>query len=131
MIARMWRGVTSAEQADEYLAYLMKTGIKDYRAVPGNRGGVRSCAAPMRGRQSSCSSLVFESYEAIRAFAGEDIERAVYYSKDKAFLLELEPKVTHYDCQSPPRRSRRRAFRLTSGLHRTSEYLERRSALAS
>ena len=38
MIARMWRGVTSAEQADEYLAYLMETGLKDYRAVPGNRG---------------------------------------------------------------------------------------------
>jgi hypothetical protein len=30
--------VTSAEQAEEYFAYLMKTGLKDYRAVPGNRG---------------------------------------------------------------------------------------------
>ena len=37
MIARIWRGVTSAEQAEEYLAYLMETGLKDYRAVPGNR----------------------------------------------------------------------------------------------
>ncbi len=38
MIARIWRGVTSAEQAEEYLEYLMETGLKDYRAVPGNRG---------------------------------------------------------------------------------------------
>jgi hypothetical protein len=38
MIARIWRRVTSAEQAEEHFAYLMKTDLKDYCAVPGNRG---------------------------------------------------------------------------------------------
>jgi heme-degrading monooxygenase HmoA len=43
---------------------------------------------------------LWESHEAIRAFAGEDLERAVYYAKDEEFLLELEPKVTHYEYES-------------------------------
>ena len=38
MIARIWRGVTSEEKAEQLFAYLMETGLKDYRAVPGNRG---------------------------------------------------------------------------------------------
>jgi hypothetical protein len=39
----------------------------------------------------------WESEEAIRAFAGDDISRAKYYDFDKDFLLELEPCSTHYD----------------------------------
>ena len=31
MIVRVWRGVTPAEKAEQYLAYLMETGVKDYR----------------------------------------------------------------------------------------------------
>jgi hypothetical protein len=40
---------------------------------------------------------LWESWNAIRSFAGEDIERARYYPQDAEYLLELEPKVTHYE----------------------------------
>lgn len=40
---------------------------------------------------------LWESYDAIRAFAGHEYERAVYYREDREFLLELEPHVTHYE----------------------------------
>jgi hypothetical protein len=40
---------------------------------------------------------LWESYEAIKKFAGPDFEKAVYYPEDKDFLLELEPNVTHYE----------------------------------
>jgi len=33
----------------------------------------------------------------IKAFAGPEYEKAVYYPKDKKFLLELDPNVTHYE----------------------------------
>ncbi len=39
----------------------------------------------------------WESYDAIRTFAGEDIDQAVYYPEDKEFLLEYEPDVVHYE----------------------------------
>lgn len=99
MIARIWRGVTSAEQAEEYFEDLMETGLKDYRAVPGNRG-VQVLRRTYEGKAEFLLISLWESYAAIRAFAGDDIERAVYYSKDQEFLLELEPKVTHYEYEA-------------------------------
>lgn len=99
MIARIWRGVTSAEKAEEYMAYLMETGLKDYRAIPGNRG-VQVLRRTYEDKTEFLLLSFWESYEAIRAFAGEDLELAVYYAKDKEFLLELEPKVMHYDYES-------------------------------
>jgi heme-degrading monooxygenase HmoA len=99
MIARIWRGVTSAEKAEQYLEYLMETGLKDYRAIPGNRG-VQVLRRTYEDKTEFLLLSLWESYEAIRAFAGEDPEQAVYYPKDKEFLLELEPKVTHYEYES-------------------------------
>jgi hypothetical protein len=43
------------------------------------------------------SSPRWESEEAIRAFAGDDISVAKYDDFDKDFLLELEPCSTHYE----------------------------------
>jgi heme-degrading monooxygenase HmoA len=42
----------------------------------------------------------WDSTDAIRAFAGKDIERARYYPEDAEFLLEFEPRVTHYEVRS-------------------------------
>lgn len=96
MIARIWRGVTSAKKTEEYLTYLMETGVKDYRAVPGNRG-VQVLHRTYDGKTEFLILSLWESYEAIRAFTGDDPERAVYYAKDREYLLELEPKVIHYE----------------------------------
>ena len=38
MIARIWHGEVAPERADEYLDYLDRTGVPDYRATEGNRG---------------------------------------------------------------------------------------------
>lgn len=44
------------------------------------------------------TTLTFwESREAIKAFAGENIEIARYYPEDEKYLLEFEPTVTHYE----------------------------------
>jgi len=96
MIARIWRGVTAAEKAEQYLEYLMETGLKDYRAAPGNRG-VQVLHCTYEDKTEFLLISLWESYETILAFAGNDLERAVYYPRDKEFLLELEPKVTHYE----------------------------------
>jgi hypothetical protein len=39
----------------------------------------------------------WESEDAVRAFAGDDISVAKYYDFDKSFLLELEPTSSHYE----------------------------------
>jgi heme-degrading monooxygenase HmoA len=96
MIARIWHGVTSAAQSEEYVDYLNKTGLPGYRATEGNRGVylLRS----IQGDQAHFLTLTFwDSKEAISNFAGEDIEKARYYPEDAEFLTELEPLVKHYE----------------------------------
>lgn len=96
MIARIWHGVTPAEKADEYARYLNETGVPDYRATEGNRGVY--VLRRVEGERAHFLTLSFwESLDAIRGFAGDDVERARYYPEDEAFLLEFEPAVTHYE----------------------------------
>src|SRR5207248_2475975 len=95
MIARIWRGVVRAQQADEYYRYLEETGLKEYRQTPGNRG----VQVLRRIQGETCEYLLitfWESWEAIRRFAGVQPEKAVYYPRDLDFLPELEPNVQHF-----------------------------------
>lgn len=39
---------------------------------------------------------LWESMDAIRGFAGTDVDRARYYDEDRDFLPALEPTVRHY-----------------------------------
>jgi heme-degrading monooxygenase HmoA len=96
MIARTWHGVTDAAQADEYLDYLNTTGIPEYKATQGNLGVY--VLRRIEGRKAHFLVLTFwQSEEAIKRFAGPDIEIAKYYPEDEKYLLELEPTVTHYE----------------------------------
>jgi heme-degrading monooxygenase HmoA len=96
MIARIWRGITLAEKADAYIARLNETGLKDYANTPGNRG-----VTVLRRVQGEHSEIVlislWDSMEAVRAFAGENPERSVYYPEDENYLLEMEPLVRLYE----------------------------------
>jgi heme-degrading monooxygenase HmoA len=95
MIARIWRGITLKEKADDYLAYLHETGIKDYAKTAGNRG----VTILRRDQGEHCEIMLislWDSMEAVRAFAGENAERSVYYPEDEHFLLQMEPLVRHY-----------------------------------
>ena len=38
--------------------------------------------------------------DAIRGFAGDDVERAVYYPEDDRYLLTKPEKVQHYESHS-------------------------------
>lgn len=96
MIARIWHGVTSAAQADEYAAYLERTGARDCRATPGNRG-VYVLRRVKHDRAEFTFISLWDSLDAIRRFAGEDYEKARYYPEDRDFLIELEPFVDHYE----------------------------------
>ena len=97
MIVRLWHGKTSSEKAEEYMNYLMKTGIKDYKSTPGNLN-----AQVWQKTEGDVTHIWTVSWwvniESIRAFAGKDYEKAKYYKEDKKYLLEFEPTVQHYEC---------------------------------
>jgi hypothetical protein len=45
---------------------------------------------------------LWDSVESISKFAGQDIRKAYYYPKDKDYLIELEPFVTHFEVLVAP-----------------------------
>ena len=96
MIARIWRGATRAEDAERYREYLDETGVKEARATPGNRG-VLVMRRVEDGRAKFFFASFRESMDAVRGFAGDDVERAVYYPEDRRYLLEPDPHVRHYE----------------------------------
>jgi len=101
MIARTWHGITEASRADEYLDYLNKTGVPEYRATQGNLGVY--VLRRIEGNKAHFLLLtLWESEEAIKRFAGSNMEKAKYYPEDEQFLLELEPTVTHYEVLVKP-----------------------------
>jgi heme-degrading monooxygenase HmoA len=101
MIARTWHGVVPLEKAESYHAYLLQTGVPGLQATPGNRGVYVMRRAEGKLAHFLMISL-WDSLESIRAFAGDDVERARYYPEDHDFLLELEPSVTHYEVLEAP-----------------------------
>ena len=96
MLARTWRGVTRAEDADEYLAYLRKTGLDAYQRTPGNLG-VLTLRRTVGDRAEFLIVSLWESADAVRRFAGDEPERAVFYPEDERFLVARDLSVDHYD----------------------------------
>jgi heme-degrading monooxygenase HmoA len=96
MIARLWHGRVPSSKAEAYRAFLNARAIPDYRSIPGNLS-----VHVLERREGDVTHFItltfWEGLDAIRAFAGEDLERAKYYPEDAGFLLEFEPGVVHYD----------------------------------
>jgi heme-degrading monooxygenase HmoA len=96
MIARIWRGATRAQDADSYLEYLHATGSPPYVATPGNQGVL--ALRRVEGDRAEFLLVTFwDSPEAIRRFAGDHPEQAVFYPEDDRFLVERGERVNHYE----------------------------------
>jgi antibiotic biosynthesis monooxygenase (ABM) superfamily enzyme len=96
MIARVWRGSTRAADADAYAAYLEETGMRGARALPGNRGTL-VLRRMNDGYAEFETILLFDSLENISAFAGDDVDAAVFFPEDDRYLVEREPTVRHFE----------------------------------
>jgi heme-degrading monooxygenase HmoA len=96
MIARTWQGSTNAEDGEAYLEYLRRTGFPEYQATQGNVG-VLGLRRVVDGRAEFLLISLWDSEDAIRRFAGDDIEKAVFYPEDERFLIEKDEHVRHYE----------------------------------
>lgn len=83
-------------RADEYFEYLKKTGLHDYRSIPGNKGTFVFRRTVGTTAEFLLISL-WDSIDTIKGFVGEEYEKARYYPEDKEFLLECEPTVNHFE----------------------------------
>jgi len=96
MIARMWHGWTTPENAEAYET-LLRTKI-----LPGIRksAGCQGTRLLRRGRGEEVefvTLLFFDSIEAVKAWAGPNYDDAVIPPEAKALLRRFRERSRHYD----------------------------------
>src|ERR1700737_1236508 len=95
IIARKWHGAVPRAKSEEYLERMRTVALPDYKSTAGNRGAF--CLHRVEADIAHFDMLTFwDDVDAIKRFAGEDIQVAKYYDFDRSFLIELEPTVQHY-----------------------------------
>lgn len=96
MITRVWRGWTTADNADAYERFLLDELFPSMREIPGFRG-----ADVLRRLESDEVAFVtltrFDSIAAIKAFAGDDYETPVLEPRALALLARYERRALHFD----------------------------------
>ena len=97
MIARLWRGWVRTQDRDDYVDYIERTGMTEYRRTPGNRGAHLMTRDLDDGRTEIVTLSFWDSLDVVAGFAGEDISRAVFYPDDDRYLVERELTVTHFE----------------------------------
>jgi heme-degrading monooxygenase HmoA len=95
VIVRTWRGWTRPEDTDVYADYILATGIVEYKETPGNRGAY-IVSRPDGDRTEFLTISFWDNRESIVAFAGDDIDQAVFYPEDDRYLIDREMTVKHF-----------------------------------
>ena len=96
MIARVWRGTTLAEDGDAYAAYVEETGLKGARTLPGARGTLL-LRRERAGYAEFETILLFDSLADVKAFAGDELDMAVFFPEDGRYLIERDLEVRHFE----------------------------------
>ncbi len=106
MIARIWHGWTSPQNADAYETLLKEEIFEGIarRAIAGYRG-IHLLRRETGAEVEFVTTMWFDSMASIREFAGEDHEKAVVPPKARALLARFDERSAHCDVLvAPPRR---------------------------
>ena len=97
MIARIWRGrAATAANADAYSRHVTKTVFPSLTELAGHRGAWL-LRREVDGRTEFLALTLWESRQAIEAFAGRDIGKAVVEPEARAVLAEFDDFASHYE----------------------------------
>ena len=101
MISRIWHGYTTHENADAYETLLKKEifhNIGD-RQIKGYKG-IQLFRRKLETEEEFITIMWFDSFDSVRAFAGEDYETAVVPPKARKLLSRFDARSQHYDVKA-------------------------------
>jgi heme-degrading monooxygenase HmoA len=101
VIARTWRGWTSRENADPYERFLRHSLVPEMRLLDGFRGA-HILRRDVADGVEFVTVTMFESLDAVRAFAGADYETPVIEPEAARLLSRYERQAVHYDAAFEP-----------------------------
>ena len=95
-IGRMWHGIASKQNLPCILEALSSSRLRGSLDAKGNLGGL------LLSRESNGAAEVYvltlwESEEAIRGFAGDDLHAPAYRPGDEKYVVSQEPHVKYFD----------------------------------
>lgn len=102
MICRIWHGWTKRSNADAYERLLRSeifTGIAR-REIPGYQG-IELLRRDDATDVEFVTMMWFDSFDAVRAFAGNEYELAVVPPAARALLERFDARSAHYDVRRP------------------------------
>jgi len=98
MIARIWHGYTTPENADAY-ENLLRGEVFDWidgHHIPGYHG-IQLYRRPLDNEVEFITLMWFDTLADVRLFAGEDYETAVVLPQAQALLAHYDARSQHYE----------------------------------
>ena len=96
MIVRMWRGQAKAANADPYERFVTTKVFAELPAIAGHSGAYL-LKRPVGEEVEFIAVTLWESLASIRAFAGDNIDRAVVEPEARAVLSSFDESVRHFE----------------------------------
>jgi heme-degrading monooxygenase HmoA len=96
MIAREWRAFAVPPNDAAYERHFREVVLPHLREIPGCVGA-HLLRREVQGEVELIAVTYYESLEAIRAFAGDDLERAVVEPAARAVLARFDERCHHYE----------------------------------
>ncbi|HEV8193044.1 MAG TPA: antibiotic biosynthesis monooxygenase [Ktedonobacterales bacterium] len=101
MIARVWKGWTRLEHAGAYEKLLRERVLPGLQGINGFRGMYILRQDGLDEAEFVVMNL-FETLEAVKAFAGPEYEVPVFEPEARVLLAKVEPIARHYEVKQAP-----------------------------
>ena len=98
MIGRIWHGWTKAENAEKYERLLKEDIFPEIAAkeVVGYRG-IQLLRRPLEKETEFITIMWFDSWDAVKEFAGEEHEQAYVPPRAREMLERFDERSQHYE----------------------------------
>jgi heme-degrading monooxygenase HmoA len=95
MIERVWMARATREGAVKYADHFRRVVLPELAAIDGYRGA-RLLERELNGGIEIVVVTRWQTLEAIRAFAGDELDRAVVHDAAAALFTDYDRKVRHF-----------------------------------
>jgi len=96
MLARMWFGRAPQATADRYATHVTETVVPSLRLIDGHRGAM-ILRRDVDDHVEFAVITLWDSIEAVRRFAGTDVDHAVVEPAAQAVLSDYDETVRHFE----------------------------------
>lgn len=102
MIARVWHGYTTPDNADAYEQLLQTEILPGIEKAHKHGAHLFRRDLPQQNEVEFITICYFDSLGEVRAFAGEDYERPVILPRAHMLLKRFDQRSQHYDIKREP-----------------------------